>query len=173
MYQSKNATIMEIPQKPLLNYDEVLALLPHADPMVMIDKLWSSKGDNTVSGFLVKESNIFCKNKVLQEPALIENVAQTAAIRVGYQALLAAQANNEQPKPPFGYIVAVKNCRIHELPKVNDELKTSISVKALVMNVYFIEGTVFKEGKAILECEMRIYQEDHVKSQKSSVKNQQ
>ena len=53
---------MEIPQEPLLNYEEVLQLLPHAPPMVMIDKLWFSEGNNTVSGFSVKEDNIFCKD---------------------------------------------------------------------------------------------------------------
>ena len=29
------------------------------------------------------------------------------------------------------------------------------------MNIFFIEGTIYHEGKTILECEMRIYQETH------------
>lgn len=150
---------MNTPENPLLETAQVEALLPHTAPMIMIDTLWLSEGKRTVSGFTVKADNIFCVDAILQEPALIENVAQTAAIRMGYQALLAVKGKDEQAQPPFGYIAAVKNCQIYRLPSVDDVLKTEIIVKGIVRNVHFIEGTVFLKGEVLLECEMRIYQE--------------
>ena len=77
----------------------------------MVDELLFSDETTTQSKFLVKAQNIFIEDGYLHGPALVENIAQTAAARAGYISL----TNN---KPVLlGYIGAIKNLEIFFLPK--------------------------------------------------------
>ena len=55
------------------------------------------------------------------EPGLLENIAQTAAARAGYE----AKKENEPVR--VGYIGAVKNFEVFDLPGLHDMIETEIS----------------------------------------------
>ena len=64
----------------------------------MVSKLLASDGTVTRSSFCIEENNVFVKNNLFQEAGLLENMAQTAALGIGY----AAQTENKPVK--VGYI---------------------------------------------------------------------
>ncbi len=70
--------------------------------MVMVEYLHKAEGGQTIGSLQINESNIFCKDGFLQEPGLIENIAQTAAVGVGFE------YRNENKDVPTGYIGAVQ-----------------------------------------------------------------
>ena len=52
----------------------------------MVDGLVAHDEVSTTSRLELNEQNIFCKNGYFHETGLIENIAQTAALRAGYTA---------------------------------------------------------------------------------------
>lgn len=131
--------------------EDILSHIPQRPPFVMIDRLIYSDMTVTRSGFLVRGSNIFVENGKFREPGLLENIAQTAAAHAGYT----ARKNNLAIAG--GYIGAVRNLTILDLPGVNDELTTEIVVENQVFNVTLISGKVWSDKKLVAQCDMKIF----------------
>lgn len=130
---------------------DVISLIPQRPPFVMIDHLTESDEHISKSTFLVKEDQLLLSGGCLTEGGLVENIAQTAAARAGFEAL----RNNEPVK--IGYIGAVKNLEIHSLPMVNDLLETEIKVENQIFDVTMISGKVSCRGRVLATCEMKIF----------------
>ena len=129
-------------QAPLLTGEDVFALLPQDDPIQMVDTLWSNSDTSTVSGFTITEDNIFVQEGEFMEPGIIENIAQTAALRLGYRNL--SEANSQEGiEPNIGFIGAVKKLKIYKLPCTGDVLKTKIEEVGRVFNITAIHGAAF------------------------------
>jgi 3-hydroxymyristoyl/3-hydroxydecanoyl-(acyl carrier protein) dehydratase len=143
-------------EKPLIEGAQVSALIPQKQPIEMVDKLWSNDSRTTVSGFTILENNIFCKDGYFCEPGIVENIAQTAAIRAGYMASLMVK-EGEKMNVPVGYIGAIRKLVIHQLPKAGSELKTQITVEQVVFDVTLISGKSTMDGELVAECEMKIF----------------
>ncbi len=131
--------------------ENILALIPQRPPFVMIDKMLYSDETVTRTSFLITEENVLVVNGEFSEAGLLENIAQTAAARAGYMAMM------ENKPVAVGYIGAVKNLEIFELPKINDELITEIKIEDQVFDMIVISGTVRCKDKVIAQCEMNIF----------------
>ncbi len=129
----------------------ILSLIPQRPPFVMVDRVLSSDGNSTRSSFKITDENIFVTDGRFREPGLLENIAQTAAARAGDLALKEGKA------VAIGYIGAVKNLEIGELPFVNDELETEIRMEESVFDVAMITGTVWCRGSVVAQCGMKIF----------------
>ncbi len=131
--------------------ENVLSLIPQRPPFVMIDALTYADEQSGRSRLLVREENIFAEKGLLAEPALLENIAQTAAARIGYICL-----SENRPVPP-GYIGAIQHLEINNLPKINDALETEITVKNQIFGVTVISGKVQCGETVLASCEMKIF----------------
>ncbi len=125
--------------------------IPQREPFIMISRLSNVSEDSASSVFDITNENIFIKDGCFQEAGIIENIAQTAAAMTGYHS---ATNNNEIKR---GFIGAIKNLKIFNLPKVESSIETTIRVENQVMNVNIIQGKVMQKGNLVAECEMRIY----------------
>lgn len=135
----------------LVEKAEIVNYIPQRPPMVMVDGLKSHDDDLTVSRLHLNKENIFCNNGFFTEAGLIENIAQTAALRSGYSAKIGGD------KPATGFIGAVKKFSLYELPKDTEILQTQISVKANLLNALIVEGKVFVDEKLMAEGELSIF----------------
>ena len=143
-------------EAPIIKGSAVSALIPQKPPIEMVDKLWFNDDTTTISGFTIREDNIFCKNGFFREPGIIENIAQTAALRVGYVVSL-MEKSGDKIDPPVGYIGAIKKLIIHQLPKAGSELRTEVKIQHVVFDVTLISGKTTVNGELIAECEMKIF----------------
>ncbi len=134
----------------MLSGYELYKLLPQSTPMLMIDTLVSSGKEKTITNLTVTEDNIFCENNKLRESGIIENMAQTAAVRSGYE----AQKNNKAVQT--GYIGSIKNLAIFFLPKINEIIETKIVQKTEIGNILVIEANVKIKKKLVAKCDMTI-----------------
>ena len=117
----------------------------------MIGSLVHSDDEKAKSEFRVEAGNIFLENGRLTEPALVENIAQTAAARAGWEAV-------SQNKPvAIGYIGAIQNLEFFDLPAEGDLLTTTIVVKQQVFDVTLIAGELSCNGRLMASCEMKIF----------------
>ncbi len=131
-------------------YFDIIDLIPQRPPMVMVDSHEFSDGKTTISTFFLKEDNIFCHNRFFTEPGLIENIAQTCAIRIGYFNKI------NQKEILIGFIGAIKELKIYFLPPVLTEISTEIFIETEILGFTLIRGKVISNGKICAECEMRI-----------------
>jgi len=130
---------------------DILPFIPQRQPFVMIGQLVACDENGATTKFEVEPSNFFSENGELKEPALVENIAQTAAARIGYI------CHKENKPVPIGYIAAVQNLVIRRLPKAGETLETEIVIKNQVMHVTIITGTIKVNGITIADCEMKIF----------------
>lgn len=117
----------------------------------MVGKLLYADETTTRSNFIITDDNVFVKDGVFQEAGLMENIAQTAALRAGYMA-------QKDDKPvETGYIGAVKDFEVFGLPKIGDELTTEISIQNQIFNVTVIDGKVWHNANLLAQCEMKVF----------------
>lgn len=106
----------------LENKDFVGSLIPQKFPFVMVHKMYDYTEASIVSGFKIEENSIFFQNGNLVESGLIEHMAQSVALHTGYQFYL------KKEPAPTGYIGSIKDIEIKELPQLNDEIQTTVSI---------------------------------------------
>ena len=142
-----------------LNTEEVTSLIPQKAPFVMLDELIASDAVSSISGLTISEDNIFTQNGEFIEPGLIENIAQTGAIRAGYM-FSKLKEEDGSVAPPVGYIGAVKGLKIAKLPKVGDHIKTILSIENQVFDITMVKGVIELKGEVIASCHMKIFVQD-------------
>ncbi len=140
---------MNLLKAPLIDKDFVHKLIPQKDPIVMVDKLFYFSENKVVSGFSISADAIFSFQSIFTTSGLIENMAQTVALFTGYQFYL----KNEEA--PTGYIGAIKKVEIIELPKVGEELVTTVNILHEIMGVTLVNSQVECNGKIIASSEMK------------------
>ena len=129
----------------------ILELLPQLPPFVMVDTLTHFDEVITRTRMQVMADNIFVENNTFTESGIIENIAQTCAARMGYiNKYLCSD------KVKIGFIGSIKDLVINELPKVGDELQTTIEVISEVFAITLVNARVETSGKLIASCEMKI-----------------
>ena len=140
---------MEKVTLPILNKNFVENLIPQKFPFVMVDKLIDFKENEIVVGLTVPENNIFVKDAVFQESGLIEHMAQSVALYTGYQFYL------KQQPAPVGYIGSIKSIEIYQLPKLNDEIETIVTVLHEFMGVTLVDISSKLNGVGIAKGQMK------------------
>ena len=131
--------------------DNILSLLPHRPPFVMVDELLFADATSSRTSYRLSPDNLFVENGKWNEAGLLENMAQTVAAGAGYM----AQLSNEAVQ--VGFIGGVKNFVVVDLPSVGDELMTETVVTDGVFNMVRAEGKVSCKGKLIASCELNIF----------------
>lgn len=129
----------------------VTDFIPQRPPMVMVDGLVSLDGDVAITFFTVAEDNIFVEDGYLGVPGLVENIAQSAALRTGYR------CKSEGVAVPLGFIGALKDLELFGLPKTGTLLNTEVKLLHDVMNASVIEGKVYDGETLLARCEMKVF----------------
>ena len=130
--------------------EDILKYIPQRPPVVMIDSLISCEEKETITSLTIEADNMFLENGLFTEAGLMENMAQTAAAKVGYECMI-----KDIPVPP-GFIGSVKNLEVSYFPKTGDTVKTKISIENEVFGITLIHGTVYLDGNVIASSEMKI-----------------
>ncbi len=117
----------------------------------MVGKLLYSDDNITRTSFIIPADNVLIFNGAFSEAGLMENMAQTAAAGEGNMARI------EDRPIAIGYVGAVKNLEVFELPLINEELITEVKFETRLLNVAIITGKVWRNGELIAQCEMKIF----------------
>jgi len=140
---------MNLIDESLTDKSFISDLIPQKSPFVMVDTLHFFSRDKIVSGFTIKAENLFSENNVFHAPGLIENMAQTIALHKGYTYYL------KKLPAPVGYIGAMKKVDILELPKVGQELVTTVNILHDIMDVTLVSANIECEGTLIARGEIK------------------
>jgi predicted hotdog family 3-hydroxylacyl-ACP dehydratase len=136
---------------------DVTELLPQRPPFIMIDKLIYYDLLKGVTTFTVREDNLFCKDGVMEESGLIENIAQTCAAKTGYKEMTEPGRDGVVK---IGFIGMIKRMDIYRNPRVDEQLTTTAEILEEVFNATLVGTKVEINGELIATCEMKIYLTD-------------
>ena len=130
----------------------VLTLLPQRPPFVMIDSLTHFDETLTTTRLTVSEDNIFVEQGgVLNPCALVENIAQTCAARMGY---INQYIHKERVR--LGFIGSVRNFLVLRPVHVGETLTTSIEVVEEIMQLTLVNAIISSGNETVATAEMKI-----------------
>ncbi|OIV42521.1 ABC transporter permease [Flavobacterium johnsoniae] len=135
--------------------------LPHRAPMLMVDLILEIDASFVETIFLIKEDNIFVQNNVFIEAGLIENTAQTCSSIVGKKYFFDENGTENENVNVIGFISALKNVKIHSLPKVGDTIITKANLVSKFAGDDYTLCTMScqssVEDQILLECEINLF----------------
>jgi predicted hotdog family 3-hydroxylacyl-ACP dehydratase len=104
--------------------------------------------EQTQTQFTVREDNLFVVGGRFTEMGILENVAQTCAVRLGY-------LNKEQPIR-IGVIGSVDNFELQYLPLTGDKITTTITIITEVLNIVMLSASVLCGENTVASCNMKV-----------------
>lgn len=136
-----------------MNFEDIdiHELLPQKEPFVMVGMLKYFDMGRTATETEIKGENLMVDNAVFSSYGIIENIAQTCAVRIGY---INKYIFNREIR--LGFIGAIKNMHIYSLPKVGDTIETEILTIEEVFGMTLVKASVRHDGEILCECEMKI-----------------
>lgn len=125
--------------------------IPQAAPFELIDHLVTSQNGETTTEFTIPAQHVLVENGFLTTGGLLENMAQTAASGVAYE------AHKTNTPPPVGFIGAIKDFSLMQLPKVGDKITTRIVPITAIGTVQVVQGEIFLAETVIAKAEFKIF----------------
>ncbi len=139
------------PTENFLRSIDVHELLPQQEPFVMIGTLVKFDMTRTVTELTIPADNLFVDNGYFSASGLIENIAQTCAARIGYVNKYILLKGIQ-----LGFIGAIRNLQVNELPKVGDTITTTVDVLEEVFGMTLANAVVTCGDKVLVTSEMKI-----------------
>lgn len=138
-------------REAIIHGEGILGLIPQRPPIVMVDSFFGIEENCSYSGLTITPDNIFCEAGKLQEPGIIEHIAQSAAARIGFI------YTRQGAQVPLGFIGSVDKLKIYDLPEVGIKLFTEITVVQEVFDITLVSAQVKAGEELIAECRMKIF----------------
>ena len=139
------------PTTDVLAAIEVHDLLPQREPFVMIGSLVHFDMKRTVTKTIIRESNIFVDNGIFSATGMMENVAQTCAVRIGYINKYILKKGIQ-----IGVIGSIRNFEINSLPKIGDTISTTIDVRDEIFGMILADCKVMIGDDVVATTEIKI-----------------
>ena len=126
-----------------------LPYIPQRPPFVLVDNLLSCDEEVVVTDFHIPHDHVLVEDGHLSEAGLIENIAQTCAVRIGW-------INRDKPIP-IGVIGAVNNFEHTALPAAGETMTTTVTVTSAVFEAIIVHAEICCNGRPIAQCDMKVF----------------
>ncbi|MBQ8608459.1 MAG: pseudouridylate synthase [Bacteroidaceae bacterium] len=130
---------------------DIHSLLPQQEPFIMVDQLKHFDMKRIVTSTKIYSDNIFVKSNKMSPSGLIENMAQTCAARIGYINKYILKKGIQ-----IGFIGAVRDFVVHQLPKVDDVIYTEIDVQEEVFGMILVSASIKTTESVCATAELKI-----------------
>ncbi|MBL7800954.1 MAG: 3-hydroxyacyl-ACP dehydratase [Chitinophagales bacterium] len=134
-------------------------IIPQKQPFVLVSSLLDITETGCQTAFTIPEGHILTDAHRLQPSGLLEHMAQSCALMMGYRgALQVANSNGaDLPEPKVGFIGDIRAFQCSALPEVGTTIQTQITIENQIFDVTMIEGQVSQNGTPIASCKMKIF----------------
>ncbi len=131
---------------------ELINLIPQKPPFVLISSLESVNENTCITSFRFTGDHILCDNGKLSPAGLLENMAQSAGCKMGFEDFLSGK------KPRVGFIGEVREFEFSRLPLPGEELLTEIIIENKIFGaVTVMSGKVSAGEETIARCKMKVF----------------
>jgi len=139
----------------ILTPEAIDELIPHRAPIRMVGEITEIVIDHCISQNMVTDLWPLCQDGRVPSVMLIELVAQTAAVQIGWE------KREEEALGGRGYMVGVKSASWEqEYVAVDDLLIVDLVVIQKRANYAVFRGTVTKSSKIIAQVELQAFRPD-------------
>jgi len=142
----------------LAEKDTVMKLIPQGEGIRMVDSLLYHDDTLSRTEFFIQKNNLFIVDGCFSEEGMIENIAQSSAIRTSWNGWNNSADNEFLPQ--VGIIGAVKNFRLYRNPLIDTKIITEVEVLAEIFNATMIHGKIIQDGELLAEAELKIFIQD-------------
>ncbi len=130
-----------------MNREEIMNILPHREPMLLLDEV-ESRDDMAVGHYTVRGDEFFLKGHFPDDPIvpgviLCEILAQSACV-------LLKDAMTEGKLPVY---TGLNNVKFRSPVRPGDMVETQCRIKRSKHPFYFAEGTVTVDGRLCVSAE--------------------
>jgi hypothetical protein len=134
-------------------------IIPQKQPFVLVSSLLEIAESGCRTAFTIPEGHVLSDAQRLQPSGLLENMAQSCALMMGYNgALQMANSNGGKvPEPKVGFIGDIRQFKCSTLPEVGSTIETRITIENQIFDVTMIDGQVSQNGTPIASCKMKIF----------------
>jgi predicted hotdog family 3-hydroxylacyl-ACP dehydratase len=137
----------------LVQVHEVANYLPQQAPFIMVDALIAADEKSAMSSFCILAENVLVDEGVFQESGLLENIAQTIALKSGFETA------KQHAKPQIGFIVLIKKIELFDLPIIGETIRTNVEIIMKYDAMLVVRGESFVEDRKCCSCEMSLFLE--------------
>ena len=136
-----------------LNKNQIRDLLPHREPMLLIDELINIKKLFSATAIMnVKKSSFFVQGHFPDQPVMpgvfiVEAFGQAAA------ALTAAGIDKNEYENKLVFLMSVEKAKFRKPVVPGDVMLISISVKKMRNKLWKFKGEVIVDSQRVSECE--------------------
>lgn len=134
---------------PISSTEILLKCIPQRSPIVMVDMLYAFNETEILAGLTVETYGLFIKNNALQEPGLIEHMAQTVALHTGFGFY------TKNLPAPMGYIGSITNLKINRLPSAGEKIQTKATIIQEFAGITLVEISCQINSETIASAQMK------------------
>jgi 3-hydroxyacyl-[acyl-carrier-protein] dehydratase len=137
----------------VLDIQEIMKLLPHRYPFIMIDRILElTPGEKVVAlkNVTINEpffQGHFPKNPIMPGVLIIEAMGQAGAV-------LAARSLDNEAQATLIYFMGMDKVKFRKPVTPGDQLKFEIQFLKQRRNVFKMSGTAFVDGKVVAQAEL-------------------
>lgn len=150
---------------------EIADLIPHRDPMVLVDHVLELKDFEITTNYKIQENSLFLEKSnhpnlpIFSEMGLLENVAQTSYIfiRLYFEKINEGKERTNDPavnNSELGFISSIQSLEIQSLPLVGDTIqtttRTTLDYTSDFLKICSIDGTIMTNGVLLLSTTMKM-----------------
>lgn len=126
-----------------------LPLIPQRPPFTLVDYLVDCHGNSCTTTYTIPDEHLLVTEGTLSACGLIENMAQTCAVRIGY-------LNREKPVR-IGVVGSISNFKAYRLPACGETLHTKVEVVAEVFDAVVVHAAATVNGTKAAECDLKVF----------------
>lgn len=127
-------------------------LIPQKPPFVLISSLEEVTAKSCVTTFDIGKEHVLCSQGVLSIAGVLENMAQSAGCKMGYEDFEARRKHRK------GFIGEMKDLVCHRLPGAGEQLRTVIAVDSEVFGaVTIVLASTYSGDELLATCRLKIF----------------
>lgn len=128
------------------------ALIPQKHPFILISSLQEVSDNACVTFFSFSVEHVLCEDGKLSSAGLLENMAQSAGCKIGYEDFIQGKKHN------VGFIGEVRDFAFSRLPNAGETLHTIITIENKIFGtVTVMSGKILISDEEIASCKMKIF----------------
>jgi len=137
----------------MLDVTEIMKLLPHRYPFLLVDRITEIDPGKKIVGLKNVTMNEpffpghFPGHPVMPGVLIVEAMAQVAAILV--------YSSSDDNKGKITYFVGIENTKFRKQVVPGDQLRLELEVIGVRRGIYTFSGKAYVEGKLVTESELR------------------
>ena len=132
-----------------MSLEQILTLIPHRPPMLLIDNIVSLQGDDIVCQKTFQADEFFFQGHYPNQPIVPGVILCEAAMQAGACLLstkIAADSNDESTgKVPV--VTRLNNVKFKQMVKPGDTIELAITLTERISSAFFLNSKVTVDGK--------------------------